>query len=57
MDRSIKIAYLMVDKNYNVLPPLVKDKYWADSNPEIPNTQASKGVKDKGFRGSVANIK
>lgn len=51
-----QVSYLGVDTLMTRYPPLVKDKYFDDTNLILPYTGAAFAYKKKTYRGSVHNM-
>lgn len=52
----LQVSYLGVDTLMTRYPPLVKDKYFDESNLILPYTGAAFAYKKKTYRGSVHNM-
>ncbi|KAM7084337.1 bestrophin-1 [Molossus nigricans] len=56
VDRSLQVSLLAVDEMYRDLPPLERDMYWNDPEPQPPYTAASAQSRRPSFFGSTFNI-
>nr|XP_023415538.1 bestrophin-1 [Loxodonta africana] len=56
VDRSFQVSLLAVDEMHQNLPPLERDMYWNDRDPQPPYTAASAQSRRPSFFGSAYNI-
>ncbi|XP_016055835.1 PREDICTED: LOW QUALITY PROTEIN: bestrophin-1 [Miniopterus natalensis] len=56
VDRSLQVSLLAVDEMHQDLPPLERDMYWNDPEPQPPYTAASAQSRRPSFPGSTFNI-
>lgn len=56
IDRDLQVSYIIVDEMHHEHPELIKDQYWDEMFPEIPNTIASQNIKDSIPLPSTANV-
>uniref|UniRef100_A0A8C8WXR4 Bestrophin n=1 Tax=Panthera leo TaxID=9689 RepID=A0A8C8WXR4_PANLE len=56
VDRSLQVSLLAVDEMHQDLPPMERDMYWNDPEPQPPYTAASAQYRRPSFLGSTFNI-
>ncbi|XP_078612887.1 bestrophin-2a-like [Branchiostoma floridae x Branchiostoma japonicum] len=56
IDRNLQISYLAVDDMYMSHPPLEKDIYWNQPDPDLPYTQAALSSRTTPFLGSTFEL-
>ncbi|XP_006899938.1 PREDICTED: bestrophin-1 [Elephantulus edwardii] len=56
VDRSLQVSLLAVDEMHQNLPPLERDMYWNDRDPQPPYTAASAQTRRPSFFGSAFDI-
>uniref|UniRef100_A0A673THQ0 Bestrophin n=1 Tax=Suricata suricatta TaxID=37032 RepID=A0A673THQ0_SURSU len=56
VDRSLQVSLLAVDDMHQDLPPMERDMYWNDPEPQPPYTAASAQYHRPSFLGSTFNI-
>lgn len=56
IDRDLQVSYIIVDEMHHEHPELIKDQYWDEMFPDIPNTIASQNIKDSIPLPSTANV-
>ncbi|XP_024902123.1 bestrophin-1 isoform X1 [Pteropus alecto] len=56
VDRSLQVSLLAVDEMHQDLPPMERDMYWNDPEPQPPYTAASAQSRRPSFFGSTFNI-
>ncbi|CAH1245780.1 BEST3 [Branchiostoma lanceolatum] len=57
IDRNLQISYLAVDDMYLSHPPLEKDIYWNQPDPDLPYTQAALSSRTTSFLGSTFELR
>ncbi|KAI8515100.1 chloride channel [Branchiostoma belcheri] len=57
IDRNLQISYLAVDDMYLCHPPLEKDIYWNQPDPDLPYTQAALSSRTTPFLGSTFELR
>ncbi|XP_078693598.1 bestrophin-4-like [Branchiostoma floridae x Branchiostoma belcheri] len=57
IDRNLQISYLAVDDMYLCHPPLEKDIYWNQPDPDLPYTQAALSSRTTSFLGSTFELR
>ncbi|XP_075693095.1 bestrophin-1 [Rhinoderma darwinii] len=56
IDRNLQVSLLSVDEMHQNLPPLEKDIYWNDSDPQPPYTASTVETRRPSFMGSAFDI-
>ncbi|EFB20955.1 hypothetical protein PANDA_015906, partial [Ailuropoda melanoleuca] len=56
VDRSLQVSLLAVDEMHQDLPPMERDMYWNEPEPQPPYTAASAQSRRASFLGSTFNI-
>ncbi|XP_072645530.1 bestrophin-1 isoform X2 [Canis lupus baileyi] len=56
VDRSLQVSLLAVDEMHQDLPPMERDMYWNEPEPQPPYTAASAQYRRASFLGSTFNI-
>lgn len=56
IDRNFQVSLLAVDEMHQNLPPLEKDIYWNDSDPQPPYTASTLETRRPSFMGSAFDI-
>ncbi|KAM4617757.1 bestrophin-1 [Discoglossus pictus] len=56
IDRNLQVSLLAVDEMYQDLPPLEKDVYWNDSDPQPPYTASTAETRRPSFLGSAFDV-
>ncbi|KAM4721812.1 bestrophin-1 [Rhinophrynus dorsalis] len=56
IDRNFQVSLLAVDEMHQDLPPLEKDIYWNDSDPQPPYTASTAETRRPSFLGSAFDI-
>ncbi|KAG9475708.1 hypothetical protein GDO78_003882 [Eleutherodactylus coqui] len=56
IDRNFQVSLLAVDEMHQNLPPLEKDIYWNDSDPQPPYTASTVETRRPSFMGSAFDI-
>ncbi|XP_069821814.1 bestrophin-1 isoform X2 [Dendropsophus ebraccatus] len=57
IDRNFQVSLLAVDEMHQNLPPLEKDIYWNDSDPQPPYTASTVETRRPSFMGSAFDIR
>ncbi|MBV96146.1 Bestrophin-1, partial [Eschrichtius robustus] len=57
VDRSLQVSLLAVDEMHQDLPPMERDMYWNEPEPQPPYTAASAQSRRPSFFGSTFNIR
>ncbi|XP_052616975.1 bestrophin-1 isoform X4 [Peromyscus californicus insignis] len=56
IDRNLQVSLLSVDEMHQDLPPMERDMYWNEAEPQPPYTAASVQYRRPSFLGSTFNI-
>uniref|UniRef100_A0A8C5PZG0 Bestrophin homolog n=1 Tax=Leptobrachium leishanense TaxID=445787 RepID=A0A8C5PZG0_9ANUR len=56
IDRNFQVSLLAVDEMHQSIPPLEKDQYWNDTNPQPPYTTSTAETRRPSFMGSAFDI-
>ncbi|KAG8438179.1 hypothetical protein GDO86_008755 [Hymenochirus boettgeri] len=56
IDRNLQVSLLAVDEMHQDVPPLEKDIYWNDSDPQPPYTASSAETRRPSYMGSTFDI-
>ncbi|XP_059402471.1 bestrophin-2-like [Carassius carassius] len=56
VDRNLQVSLLSVDEMYDLVPLVERDKYWDESEPQLPYTGASAEHRKPSFMGSALDI-
>lgn len=57
IDRNMQVSFLIVDEMYMKHPPMVKDVFWDELEPQLPYTKSSLNFKTEPHLGSTADLK